>query len=64
VAVGLLGVEDVLQLLEEAKDCALVILTGRSALKELAEKADLVTEMCEVKHPLKVGVEARRGIDY
>lgn len=64
VAIRLLRVEDVLQLLEEAKDCMLVILTGRRAPKELVEKADLVTEMCEVKHPLKAGVEARRGIDY
>jgi len=64
VAVGLLRVEDVLQLLDEAEGCSLIILTGRRAPKELIERADLVTEMCEVKHPLRTGVSARKGIDY
>lgn len=64
VATGLLKAEEVLQLLEEAKNCMLVILTGRGAPKELIEAADLVTEMREVKHPLRLGIEARRGIDY
>ncbi|MEM1658255.1 MAG: cob(I)yrinic acid a,c-diamide adenosyltransferase [Candidatus Jordarchaeales archaeon] len=64
VAIGLLKAGEVLQLLEEAKSCMLVILTGRGAPKELVEAADLVTEMLEVKHPLKLGIEARKGIDY
>ncbi|MBS7246746.1 MAG: cob(I)yrinic acid a,c-diamide adenosyltransferase [Candidatus Jordarchaeales archaeon] len=64
VAVGLLRLDDVLMLLEEAKDCLLVVLTGRRAPKELVERADLVTEMREVKHPLKAGIDARRGVDY
>ena len=41
-----------------------VVLTGRNAPRELIERADLVTEMCEIKHPLKRGVQARRGIEY
>jgi len=64
VAIGLLKIEDVLRLLEEAKDCMLIVLTGRRAPRELVEKADLVTEMHEVKHPLKTGINARKGIDY
>jgi len=30
----------------------------------LIDHADLVTEMREIKHPMKRGVSARRGIEY
>ena len=41
-----------------------VILTGRGALREITDHADLVTEMQEVKHPFTAGIRAQRGIDY
>jgi len=41
-----------------------VILTGRDAPVELIERADLVTEMGEVKHPYQKGIVAQPGIDY
>lgn len=41
-----------------------VILTGRGALPEIMDHADLVTEMREVKHPFTEGIRAQRGIDY
>jgi cob(I)alamin adenosyltransferase len=41
------------------------ILTGRSAPPELIARADLVTEMALVKHPLKdQGVRAQAGIEF
>lgn len=64
VAIGLLKLEDVLELLDCAQDGMTVVLTGRNAPKELIERADLVTEMREVKHPMKEGVRAREGIEY
>jgi len=41
-----------------------VVITGRDAPAELIEYADLVTEMREVKHPYKSGVQAQAGIEY
>ncbi len=41
-----------------------VILTGRGALPEVMDHADLVTEMREVKHPFAAGIKAQRGLDY
>jgi len=41
-----------------------VILTGRDAKPELMEMADLVTEMQEIKHPFKSGIQAKQGIDF
>ncbi len=40
-----------------------VIITGRYAPEKLIEKADLVTEMKEIKHYYNQGVEARVGIE-
>ena len=41
-----------------------IVLTGNYAKKEIIELADLVTEMKEIKHPFKLGIKARKGIDY
>ena len=40
-----------------------LVLTGRGALPEVIEKADLVTEMREIKHYYQAGVRARKGIE-
>ncbi len=55
--------EDVLALIEEKPAGVELILTGRYAPKELIEKADLVTEMKEIKHYYTHGVQARKGIE-
>jgi cob(I)alamin adenosyltransferase len=41
-----------------------VVITGRQAPPELVGLADLVTEMQEVKHPLKKGLKAQPGIEF
>ena len=64
VAAGLVKLEDVLKPLDEVPEETVVVLTGRHAPKELMEKADLVTVMEDVKHPMRKGVPARRGIEY
>ncbi len=61
---GVVPVEDVLELLKAKSGDVELVLTGRSAPKEVIDAADLVTEMREIKHPMKKGVEARAGIDF
>jgi cob(I)alamin adenosyltransferase len=61
---ALLALEDVLALLEERPARVELILTGRRCPAELLDRADLVTEMREVKHPYQQGVLARKGIEY
>ena len=41
-----------------------VVLTGRNALDEIIEAADLVTEMTLIKHPFRSGVKAQAGIEF
>ena len=40
-----------------------VILTGRYAPESFVERADLVTEMKEIKHYYNKGIQARKGIE-
>ncbi len=63
VGYGLVSVEDVLRLLDIKPEHVELLITGRMAPPELIERADLVTEMREVKHPFNDGVLAREGID-
>ena len=60
---GLLLVEEVLALLDQKPERVEVVLTGRCAPQELIARADLVTEMREVKHYYEQGVPAREGIE-
>ncbi|MGC4072373.1 MAG: cob(I)yrinic acid a,c-diamide adenosyltransferase [Nibricoccus sp.] len=56
--------DEVLAALRIKRDNQHIVITGRGALPELIDLADLVTEMREVKHPFKAGVKAQRGIDF
>jgi len=61
---GLITWEQVLDLIEQKDEQVELILTGRGAPPELIARADLVTEMKEIKHYYQTqGVEARRGIE-
>ena len=60
----LIELEDVLELIRTKPPQMHLILTGRGAHPKVVELADLVTEMREVKHPMKRGIPAQQGIDY
>ena len=61
---GYLDKERVLNALENRPSQQHVIVTGRSASKELIEIADTVTELGESKHAFYDGVKVQKGIDY
>ena len=60
---GLLETREVLSLLKEKPLTVELILTGRYCPDELIARADLVTEMLEIKHYYQNGVIARKGIE-
>lgn len=60
---GLLDIADVLRFVAERPAQVELILTGRRAPQALIERADLVTEMREIKHYYAQGVPARDGIE-
>jgi cob(I)alamin adenosyltransferase len=60
-----LSIEQVLTGIDRRPPLTHVVLTGRNAPDELIERADLVTEMTLVKHPLKLQrVRAQAGIEF
>ena len=61
---GLLSEDAVLSLLDERPKNVELVLTGRRAPQALLDRADLVTEMQEVKHYYADGIVARKGIEY
>lgn len=64
VKLGLIEVRDVLRLIDKKPEGLDLVLTGRNAAEEVIEKADLVTEMREIKHPFQKGIKAKKGIDF
>jgi cob(I)alamin adenosyltransferase len=63
LSAGLLTQEEILDFLDETAGRLTVILTGRGAPDYLIDRADLVSEIREVKHPYAAGLEAQKGIE-
>jgi cob(I)alamin adenosyltransferase len=59
----LLELGDVLDLIDNRPPHVELVLTGRNPPQEVIDRADLVTEMVEVRHHYRKGVLARKGID-
>ena len=60
----LISESEVIELLSRKPSHVELVLTGRNASQSLIEKADLVTEMVQKKHPFEQGIMARQGIEY
>ncbi len=60
---GLFSVGELLEVLESAGGRMEMVVTGRKADPKIIERADLVTEMKEIKHYFTRGVPARKGIE-
>lgn len=64
VYLKLLRKEAVLELLRLAPETLHFIFTGRDAPREFIDRADLVTEMRDVKHQFTRGIQGKRGLEY
>lgn len=62
--VQLVTLEEVLALMAAKPPSLHLILTGRNAPQAIVDRADLVTEMREIKHPWQQKIPAQQGIDY
>jgi cob(I)alamin adenosyltransferase len=61
---GLVPVEEVLELARARPKWMDMIWTGRSAPAAMVELADTVSEVREIKHHYKKGIESRAGMEY
>ena len=60
---GLFSDEEILTFIKQKPENVEMILTGRYCPDKLIEKADLVTEMNELKHYYQEGITSRKGIE-
>ena len=64
ISLGIIDVEEVLQVLNNKPDDIEIVLTGRDAHPKIIETAHLVSKIEPVKHYWDIGVSARKGIEY
>jgi len=60
---NLLTEKEVLDFINQKPEEVELVLTGRYAPESIIERADLVTEMKEIKHYYQQGVKARKGFE-
>jgi cob(I)alamin adenosyltransferase len=60
----LVTLEEVRELIRRKPESMELVLTGRKIPEELYSRADLITEMREIKHYYNAGVPARKGIEF
>ena len=59
-----LPLDPILEALKNRPEGQHAVITGRNALPDLIEAADLVTEMELIKHPFRSGVKAQPGVEF
>ncbi|MCM2270943.1 MAG: cob(I)yrinic acid a,c-diamide adenosyltransferase [candidate division Zixibacteria bacterium] len=63
-SLGLVTPEELEEIVAARPSELSLVITGRGATDWLKEKADLVTEMKEIKHPYQKGILAQKGVDW
>ena len=65
LSLGLLTSDEVRDFIKSATPlCDHLIMTGRGCPAGFIDRADLVTEMKEVKHPFNSGIMGRAGVEF
>jgi len=60
----LIDLDQVMEILRKRPLAMHLILTGRSAHPDVVHMADTVSEVMEIKHAFRKGIEPQPGIDY
>jgi cob(I)alamin adenosyltransferase len=60
---GLITVDQILELIDRRAEAVELLFTGRYAHPRLIDRADLVTDMRQVKHYFDQGIKARVGVE-
>ncbi len=64
IDMGILDVDEVVDVLKNKPEEMEIVLTGRNAHPKIVEIAHLVSEIKPVKHYWDTGIAARKGIEY
>ncbi len=64
LTLNLVDLAQITGLIEKKPPLMHLVLTGRTAHPELMKRAHIVTEMKEIKHAFRQGIDPQKGIDY
>lgn len=64
IDLGILDIDEVVDVLKNKPEDMEIVLTGRNAHPKIIEIAHLVSEIQPVKHYWDTGIAARKGIEY
>jgi len=64
VAINLLPISLVTDFIKIRPESLEVVMTGRNAPDELIEVSDYVSDINEIKHPYRNGIQSRKGIEF
>jgi len=64
IDMGILDVDEVVEVLKNKPEETEIVLTGRNAHPKIVEIAHLVSKIEPVKHYWNTGIAARKGIEY
>ena len=64
IDLGIIDVDEVVDVLKNKPDNMEIVLTGRNAHPKIIEIAHLVSNIEPVKHYWDTGIDARKGIEY
>ena len=64
IDLGLIDLDEMIEVLKNKPDEMEIVLTGRNANPKIIEIAHLVSEIKPVKHYWDTGIAARKGIEY
>lgn len=61
---GFVSEEEVCELIDNKAEDVELILTGRNLPESIAQRADYISKIEDIKHPMEKGIDARKGIEY
>ena len=64
IDLGLIDLDEMIEVLKNKPDEMEIVLTGRNARQEIIDISHLVSEIKPVKHYWDTGIAARKGIEY
>nr|WP_302596863.1 cob(I)yrinic acid a,c-diamide adenosyltransferase [uncultured Cellulosilyticum sp.] len=64
VGLGLIGEEALCEIIDNKPEEVELVLTGRTLSEEIAKRADYISNIEAIKHPMEKGIPARVGIEY
>ena len=64
IDLGIIDVDEVVEVLKNKPEAMEIVLTGRNANQKIIDIAHLVSKIEPVKHYWDTGIVARKGIEY